>query len=176
MSKAWRAICVASLSWTWLAACKEKKQRENPARPPSQSSAPEKTAAPMPLLTRLALESRSRPASAVRVEDVLDALAGAKLGLARRKQYLAATVRAAYCMGGQTASQIAVAVCEYPNEKAARAGRRYSLERFQRVAPVREIYLNGRTMLSLTRSARTADGDRQVARAAAVFLALRPRR
>lgn len=74
---------------------------------------------------RLQYEATHRPAAAAspRVEDVLASLDAAGITLAEQKQYIAMTVKAAYCVGGQTRDGLSIAVCEYETPAAAEAGR-----------------------------------------------------
>lgn len=98
---------------------------------------------------RLQYEASHRPATPLRAEAVLAALARAGVSLAEQKQYVAMTVQAAYCVGGQTADGLSVAVCEYPSPAAAAAGRAYVTARFQIPELARVIHVRGATTLAL---------------------------
>lgn len=100
---------------------------------------------------RLQYEATHRPAAAAspRVEDVLASLAAAGISLAEEKQYVAMTVKAAYCVGGQTRDGLSVAVCEYETPAAAEAGRAFVTERFRIPELDRAIHVRGATTLAL---------------------------
>lgn len=172
---------------TWLpvlgvalaAACRE------PAPPPPPPSAPAPTptahAATMARLDELAAtsdrvsaesmktvggrlqyEATHRPTAAPgapRAEDVLASLAAAGIELAEQKQYVAMTVKAAYCVGGQTAAGLSIAVCEYTSPAAAAAGRAFVEARFRVPDLTRVIHVRGATTLALGHHAGSALGD-----------------
>ena len=77
------------------------------------------------LLARLADEAHRRAAVRLPVEQVLDALERAQLRIVERKQFLGATVHAAYCLGGRTGDGLAIAACEYADPAAAEAGKQF---------------------------------------------------
>lgn len=104
------------------------------------------------LVGRLAYEAEHRPPPSPhtpRAEDVLAALDRAGVRLADQKQYVAATARAAYCVGGQTSDGLSVAVCEYDSPTAAAAGRDHVTARFQVPGLERVIHVRGATTLAL---------------------------
>jgi hypothetical protein len=100
---------------------------------------------------RLQYEATHRPAAdaSPRVEDVLASLAAAGITLAEQKQYIAMTVKAAYCVGGQTEAGLSIAVCEYETPAAAEAGRTFVTERFRIPDLDRAIHVRGATTLAL---------------------------
>jgi hypothetical protein len=104
----------------------------------------------MTLAARLENEAKSRPSGTPTAEQAFDALAAGGLAVEDRKQVLGATVKASFCMMGRTKNGMSVSVCEYPDEKAADAGRAYSLETFQGAAPHRAIVVNKKTTLTLS--------------------------
>lgn len=104
------------------------------------------------LVGRLAHEAEHRPAptsGGPRAEDVLAALDRAGVHLDERKQYVAATARASYCVGGQTPDGLSIAVCEYESPAAAAAGRAHVTARFQVPGLERVIHVRGATTLAL---------------------------
>ncbi len=101
------------------------------------------------LVGRLSYEAAHRPADAPRAEDVLAALERAGVRLDDHKQYVAATALASYCVGGQTATGLSVAVCEYESPAAATAGREHITARFQIPDLERVIHQRGATTLAL---------------------------
>src|SRR5437868_3266934 len=89
-----------------LAGCRE---RPLPAAPP-----PAPPAAPaFTLLERLQAEAEARPGGKPAAEEVRAALETQGFPVERWKQVLAAPVGARFCMAGQTAGGVGVAVCEY---------------------------------------------------------------
>jgi hypothetical protein len=78
-----------------------------------------------PLAARLRYEAAHRPASGPNAEKVLDAMDGAGLALADRRQFLGLTAHAAYCAGGTTKDGIGISVCEYPSAADATAAKAY---------------------------------------------------
>jgi hypothetical protein len=98
---------------------------------------------------RLQYEATHRPAASPRAEDVLASLGAAGIELAEEKQYVAMTVKAAYCVGGQTRDGLSIAVCEYETPAAAAAGRAFVTERFAIPDLDRVIHVRGATTLAL---------------------------
>jgi hypothetical protein len=97
---------------------------------------------------------------------VLAALSRGGLTLQGTQQVLASTVGAAYCTSAGTPRGVAIAVCEYPAEEAARRGLEYSHRAFDRLIPGRRLLLNRKTMLTVT------GADDEAKRAAEIFAAL----
>lgn len=98
---------------------------------------------------RLQYEATHRPEASPRAEDVLASLDAAGIELAEQKQYVAMTVKAAYCVGGQTADGLSIAVCEYESPSAAEAGRTFVTQRFRIPELDRVIHVRGATTLAL---------------------------
>lgn len=98
---------------------------------------------------RLEYEATHRPAATPKAEDVLAALDRAGIALAEQKQYVAMTVKAAYCVGGQTAEGLSIAICEYASPAEAAAGRAYVTDRFRIPDLERVIHVRGATTLAL---------------------------
>lgn len=109
---------------------------------------------------RLQYEATHRPADTLRAEDVLASLAKAGVELAEQKQYIAMTVKAQYCVGGQTADGLSVAVCEYESPEAAEQGRAFVSERFRIPDLDRVIHVRGATTLALGHHVSLPLGDR----------------
>jgi hypothetical protein len=133
-----------------------------PAPPPADPDA-----FALPLAARLDREAHRRPPGTPTAEEVLAALVRAGLPLERTQQVLASTVGAAYCSSAVTEKGVAVAVCEYPAEDAARRGLEYSHRAFDRLIPGRRLLLNRSTMLTVTGA-----NDAEAKQAANVFAAL----
>jgi len=144
---------------TLVAAC----HREKPA-PEAPPVDPEMIN--LPLGARLAREAGARPTGTPRAEEVLAALARGGLTVEGQKQVLASTVGAAYCASAGTPRGLAVAVCEYPAEAAARQGMEYSHRVFDRLIPGRRLLVNRKTLLTVT------GADDEARRAAEIFAAL----
>jgi len=116
----------------------------SPARLPEPAPAP-----PLSLGDRLAREASSRPADAVRMEDVVAALEAHGVAVARTRQVLGSTVGARYCAVALTADGLGVAACEYDSDEAARAGLVSSQARFDEKIPGRRLVVNGKTLLTV---------------------------
>jgi hypothetical protein len=162
----WAAILLA------VAACKKEPAATGAEQPaPAAPRAPVKPAlpvkAPAPIFARLADEAQRRPDSALRVEAVLAALEKAGIPTGSRRQFLAATVQARYCVGVRTKRGLPVAICEYQDEEAARRGREFSLQRFPTVE--REILVNKGTTVTITTAGLTGEAREEVKRIAGVF-------
>jgi hypothetical protein len=130
------------------------------ATPPAGASTPAAPAAAAPgdppavrltLIERLTSEAAQRPAARPRAEEVLTALAGQGVATTGWKQVLGSPVGACYCMAGQTAGGLGLAVCEYESPAAAAAGRERSQALFDRLIPNRVLTVNRTTLLTLTR-------------------------
>jgi hypothetical protein len=76
-----------------------------------------------PLVDRLTAEQKTRPQGPLRAENVYDALEKAGVPITTRRQHLASPFLAQYCLGAETGERFAFSVCEYPDAKAAKAGR-----------------------------------------------------
>ena len=87
------------------------------------------------LRAQLADEAHRRAAVRLPAEQVLDALERAQLRIVERKQFLGATVHAAYCLGGRTGEGLAIAACEYADSAAAEAGKQFMDREFAAMAP-----------------------------------------
>jgi hypothetical protein len=154
------AVWTVSLS---LASCA---RHDAPAPAPAADDA---AAERLTLAERLTREASSRPAGALRAEDVAAALQRAGLGLAPMQQVLARTVGARFCMSARTEAGMGVAVCEFADDAEAARGLDYSRRTFDRLIPDRRLLRNHRTVLTLT-GAQALDG--QAARAAEAFASL----
>ena len=137
-----------------LAACS---RTEQPAPTPPPASAPTTIGAPgsqnlAPLAgiaVRMNEESAQRPPVKVTAEAVFDALAARGISLTSKKQVLAATALASYCALGVTAESIAIAVCEYASQAAARAGKQLLDTRYTKLVPDAVRSLNGSTLVTV---------------------------
>jgi hypothetical protein len=147
------------LVFVLLSACHHEKPA--PQAPPVDPEAMR-----LPLGARLVREAGARPTGTLRAEEVLAALGRGGLALEGQQQVLASTVGAAYCTSAGTARGLAVAVCEYPAEEAARQGMEYSHRAFDRLIPGRRLLVKRKTMLTL------AGADDEARRAAEIFAAL----
>ena len=100
---------------------------------------------------RLQFEVEHRSTGTIKAEDVLAALAKAGLPLTDGpRQYVGVVTGADYCIGGQTADGLGVAVCEYPSAAKAVAGKASVERKFAQLNPVRDIVIRGATTLTLT--------------------------
>jgi hypothetical protein len=132
-----------------LAACSSKSSSPTPAVAAAAADAGPKA---IPLLEQLDKEAKDRPTGTPAAEQVLDALDAQGMHVDRRKQVVALTVKASYCLGaflGHGPDAAGVAVCEYPDEAAAAAGREHALATFK-AAGTRVIFVNKKTTLTLS--------------------------
>jgi hypothetical protein len=136
-------------SFVLLVACSPAK--ETP--PPSADPAPAIVRGS--LAEQLSSEATERPKAGPRAEDVLAAFARADDPVTGAMQVLARPVLARYCIAGRTAAGLAVVVCEYDSEEAARRGRERSERAFGRAIPDRTLAVRRAALLTLTRP--TAD-------------------
>jgi len=150
-----------------LAACKSDPPAPSPP-PPAPASAIAATAgtpttvgapgsqdlAPLAgVATRMHDEASQRPHVKVTAEAVFDALTQRGIVLASTKQVLAATAAASYCALGVTDDNIAVAVCEYASQAAARAGKRLLDTRYAKLVPDAVRVVNGNTLVTVANGA-----------------------
>ncbi|HEY5921816.1 MAG TPA: hypothetical protein VIV11_09115 [Kofleriaceae bacterium] len=152
-----------------LAACKsEPNHPPLPAPPPPPPSPVEPVQATTPgapgsqnlaplagVTARMREESSARPRVEVTAEALFDALADRGIVIARRQQVLAATAQAAYCALGVTDDSIAIAVCEYESQAAARAGKRLLDTRYAKLVPDAVRVLNGNTLVTVANATKT---------------------
>ena len=79
------------------------------------------------IVGKMGKEATARPKAGVTAEPLFDALeAKANIKLLERKQFMGATVGAAFCAGGTTeatatSQAVNVAMCEYPDDASAQA-------------------------------------------------------
>lgn len=141
--------------------------------PPPAAPAAATQEAELSLDERLAREATSRPAKAIRMEDLLAALKERGVAVARTRQVLGGTWGARYCAIAQTENGLGLATCEFDSAEAARAGMAASKARFDKLMPGREAHLNGQSLLTIApRDPALDDESRTVA---ATFAALEMR-
>jgi hypothetical protein len=162
------AIALAAAAILSLAACSRRDEGAPPASVPTPAADTER----LTLAERLMREAGSRPAGALRAEEVATALERAGLALRPMKQVLARTVGARFCMSTQTGAGLGVAVCEFADDADAARGLDYSRRTFDHLIPNRRLARNHRTVLTLTRAQPTPALDDQAARAVQAFASL----
>lgn len=136
------------------------------ARSPTKQVEPSQQLAP--LIARLRYEQIHRPPARISAERVLDALERAGVGVRERRQFLGATVRAAYCAGGTTVDDVAISVCEYRTPEAALAGKQLMDKRFAAMSPNAHRVIRDRTVLSVVELAAKGSTARILERFAAI--------
>lgn len=109
---------------------------------------------------RFATEAKNRPTGTVRAEDVIAAFKDAGANIREQRQHLGAPFLAAYCVGGQTGTDVHFSICEYTDAARAKEGKAQSEQAFGAV-PNRTIYVNGATTLTL-RVGGTTEADREL--------------
>ena len=115
------------------------------------------------------VEASNRPSGTLRAEDVLGAFRAAGLTLHEERQHLARPYGARYCVGAKSGAELALSVCEYIDQEAARAGAETS-----RKIPLanREIRLNRATSLTVRQLKKTTESDALAARLLEAFAKL----
>ncbi|HVV84487.1 MAG TPA: hypothetical protein VHE35_15570 [Kofleriaceae bacterium] len=100
---------------------------------------------------RLEYEAGHRPSGTIKAEAVFAALGKAGLPITDGpRQYVGVVAGADYCVGGQTADGLGVAVCEYDSPAKAEAGKAAVEKKFAALDSVRTIVVRGATTLTLT--------------------------
>jgi hypothetical protein len=161
-----------------LAACKspEPARESKPVEPapaPAPVAAREATPAahtpttdPRVLVSKMQLEAANRPKAGVLAEPLFDALeAKADIKLAERRQYLGATLHAAFCAGGNSVDHVTVAMCEYADDKAAQVSLDYMNQYFP-VGAKGERRMHHAAVMTVVAANKT---DPRVAKAMAAF-------
>jgi hypothetical protein len=161
-----------------LAACEGRKSVP-PATAPATATTKAK-AAPTPrpggggsIAERLAEEARTRPAGAIRLEDLVAKLEEHGVAIARSRQVLAEVVGARYCALALTQDGLGVVACEYDSPEAAQAGLADSKAKFDKALPGRRLLTNGKTLLTLTAARAALEEESKTV--TALFAQLAPR-
>ena len=118
---------------------------------------------------KMAEEALARPAGALKAENVFAAFqkSGMKL-VDPPKQHMGSPVGAMYCAGAVSEAHLAMSVCEYRDEAAAKKGREESATAFKAIAN-RDVYLNKQTTLTILQNPRGADSEAEAKRILALF-------
>lgn len=163
------SFCFATL----LVGCKEP---QPPAAVDGASTAPV-ASIPEPkyirsLPERLRQESSSRPTGTPRAEDLIGALKKNGWTLGNEKQVLGSTVGARFCSVVRSEGGVGLSVCEFDSEQAALQGRDFSQRTFDKVIPNRQLLVNRKTLLTVTRSQKTPQVEAEADKAAEIFAGL----
>ena len=155
-----RILCCAALAGAAaLAACDGSHGVAATAAPTTGTVGPKPTTSTKPTSTpaggrsiseRLAEEGRSRPAGAVRLEELVASLRERGVTIVRSRQVLADVVGARYCALAMTSHGLGVSACEYDSPEAATAGLATSRAKFDAEIPGRRLLVNGKTLLTVT--------------------------
>jgi hypothetical protein len=130
----------------------------------------------MSIPQRFSTELNGRPQGVKpSVEDVYAGLEKAGLTVTDRKQHLAAPFGARYCLGARAIGandkpMLQMSVCEFVSPEAAKQGRDYSAEAMK--LPMRTVYVNAQTTLTLREEKQDPEIDALVAKAAAAYAKL----
>ncbi len=114
-------------------------------------------------------EAANRPAGAMRAEEVFAAFqkGGMKLKEAP-KQHMGSPVGAMYCAGATSEANLAMSVCEYRDEAAAKKGREESATAFKAI-PNRDVYINKQTTLTILQNPKGPESEAESKRIIAQF-------
>ena len=130
---------------------------------PPWADVPGATAATMPSMSvaeRFKAELAARPPNATpNVESVFAALENAGLEVVDKKQHLAQSVGARYCVGARVVGGkdagarelLVISVCEFVNAEVAAGSRNYSIESLK-VIPNRTVHANKQTTMTVGES------------------------
>jgi hypothetical protein len=140
---------------------------DNDPAPVSPAPVPEN----LSLGDQLAHEASSRPAGAVRSEDLVAAVEAKGVTLVRTRQVLGKTLHARYCAIAVTGSGLVASVCEFDSAPAALAAVTDSGERFGKAMPNRRFITNGNSLLTIANLSDPAGAEAEII--AASFAALK---
>ena len=127
----------------------------------------------MSIPQRFSAEQNGRPPGLTpSADDVYAGLEKAGNTVVDRKQHLASPFGARYCLGARAvgandAPMLQMSVCELISPEAARIGRDYSAEGMK--LPMRTVYVNKQTTLTLREEKQDAAIDALVEKAAAAY-------
>jgi hypothetical protein len=131
--------------------------------------------APIPMARslpdQLGHEAASRPAGAVRGEQLVTSLQGHGIAIARTRQVLGKTLNARYCAIAVTEAGLVASVCEFDTPAAATAAIHDSEQRFGKPMPDRRFVTNGKSLLTIGNLSDAA--EREARTIATAFAALR---
>ncbi len=162
--------CAALAGAILIASSSCKQERPNVAIAPPVVAPSVPNAKGGPLSERLDREGTTRPAAALRAEDVFSALVKSGLEIKERMQVLAAPIGAAYCQNAHTANDVILTVCEFEDEASAEKGKATSLAAVQ--VENRQVVLHHATTLQVIESPKSEQSAKSAAAAIAAFNAL----
>jgi hypothetical protein len=116
----------------------------------------------------LEAEAKNRPAGALRAEDVLSAIEKQGIKLLGRNQSLGSIIGASYCLSADTEKLTGVLVCEYIDGAAASKGQTLAKQIFGLALPI-QVFVKGKTILSVTHAAESADAAAEAKKIGDVF-------
>lgn len=145
---------VIALSALCFAACqKDAPTPQQPVAPPDAVAQQQPQSGSNPqrfggLLDRLQQEAQARPQGALTAETVLSSLEAKGLKITKKQQHLAQPFGASFCLGAELDADVALSICEYPDESSAKTGRDVNAKSFREIAH-REVFVNGKTTLAV---------------------------
>lgn len=116
-------------------------------------------------------ESKTRPAGALKAEDVLAAVEKAGVKLAGRNQALGAIVGAAYCLSADTEKMVGLLVCEYVDDAAAQKGGQLTKQLYNLAMPM-DVIVRGKTAVAITNLTKSAETDAEAKKITDAFGAM----
>jgi hypothetical protein len=174
---------LAAVLLATVAACKSEAKKDPAPSPataaPSTNEAPtaQGSASAMPsypgravsIGDKMAQEATARPAGALRAEEVLAAFQKDGMKLKEPpKQHLGSPVGAMYCVGARSEANVAMSVCEYRDEAAAKKGRDESLAAFKAIEN-RDVHVNKQTTLTVLQNPKGPESEAESTRIVAQF-------
>jgi hypothetical protein len=130
----------------------------------------------MSIPQRFGAERSGRPQGlSLSIEDVYAGLEKAGVTVVDRKQHLASPFGARYCLGARAVGasdkpMLQMSVCEFVSPDAAKMGRDYSAESMK--LPMRTVYVNAQTTLTVREEKADPEIDALVAKVAAAYAKL----
>lgn len=123
------------------------------------------------VVQQLEREAKARATGTPTPEQIFDALDGAGLRVTSRKQVVAMTMGASYCLGGIIEGHARVLACEFPDEREVQHGANVARNRIK-PPPRRDVFVNKSSMLAVTLENDAGSEEQLVTTAKDVFAKL----
>jgi hypothetical protein len=120
------------------------------ASSPANDWPPEVATPGLSLIEQLQKEATLRPSETIRAEAIFSALSSQGIVVPKTTQVLARPIGARFCLSGMSDLGLTVVACEFSNNEEAHKGLTYSEKTFGPWIPNRRLYVNQKTLLTLT--------------------------